>query len=141
MAESSPEQRVELTLKAWRAYRDGDLEGVLSVFHPDVVVHVPIDLANSGTYRGHDEFVRWLAAWLEAWESFDMQIVDAVAVGDRHVVCRVNQTGIGRGSGIEVNQELGWLFEIRDLVTVYIGLFGDFDSALAAAREREDGEA
>jgi hypothetical protein len=50
----------------------------------------------------------------------------------------MEQTGVGRGSGIEVTQRLGWLFEVRDLRTVYIELRGDFDSAVAAAREREE---
>jgi hypothetical protein len=49
----------------------------------------------------------------------------------------MRQTGIGRGSGIEVTGELGWLFEVRDGLATHVELFGDLDSALAAARERE----
>ena len=137
MAASSPEERIALTYAAWEAYSAGDIEGVLRVFDPDLVVHVPVELANSGTYRGHDEFLRWLAVWNEAWESFEMQIVNTVPVGDRQVVSHMSQTGIGRGSGIEVTREMGWLFEVRDGLTVYIELFGDVDSALEAARDRE----
>ena len=143
MAGSSPEERVALAHAAWAAYDAGDIDAILRVFDPDVVVYVPIALANSGTYRGHDEFVRWMAVWNEAWESFEMRIIDMVPVGERHVVSHMRQTGIGRGSGIEVTGELGWLFEVRDGLARYIELFGDFDGALAVAREREglDGDA
>jgi len=140
---SSREERIALARAAWEAYDAGDIDGVLRVFDPDVVVHVPVALANSGTYRGHDEFVRWMAVWNEAWESYEMRIIDMVPVGERHVVTHMSQTGIGRGSGIEVTGDLGWLFEVRDGLATRIELFGDFDSALAAAREREglDGDA
>jgi ketosteroid isomerase-like protein len=137
MAASSSEERVELTRLAWEAYDAGDLERVLEIFDPDVVIHVPAELGNAGTYRGHEEFLRWLAAWNEAWESFGIRVVETVAVGDRHAVSNVSETGIGRGSGVEVTRETGWLFEVRDLRCVYIGLHTDFDTGLAAARERE----
>jgi ketosteroid isomerase-like protein len=137
MAASSPEERIALTHTAWGAYGAGDIDGVLRVLDPDVVVHVPVQLANAGTYRGRDEFVRWLAVWAEAWESYEMRIIDTVPVGQRHVVSHMRQTGIGRGSGIEVTGELGWLFEVRDGLASHVELFGEFDAALAAARERE----
>ena len=128
---------VELVSRAWASYNADDIEGVLQVLDPDVVVHVPVELANSGTYRGHDEFVRWLAVWTEAWESFEMRVVDIVTVGDRHVVSHMNQIGIGRGSGIEVTGELGWLFEVRDGRCVHVGIRPSFEEALGDARERE----
>lgn len=137
MAATSPEERIALAHAAWEAYDAGDIEAVLRVFDPDVVVHVPVELANAGTYRGHDEFVRWLAVWNEAWDSYEMRIIESVPVGERHVVSHMRQTGVGRGSGIEVSGTLGWLFEVHDGLATHIELFGDFDDAVAAARERE----
>jgi ketosteroid isomerase-like protein len=136
--EAAPDERIALTQSAWEAYEAGDIERLLSMLDPEVVVEVPVELGNAGTFRGHDQFVKWLGAWQEAWESFEMQTIGAVAVGDRHVVCDMAQTGVGRGSGIEVNRKMGWLFEFRDGRTVHIELFSEFDSALAAAREREE---
>ena len=137
MAASSAEERVALTQSAWEAYNAGDLDRVLAVLDPEIVVEVPVELANTGTYRGHDEFIRWLGVWLEVWESFEMQDLATIPVGDHHVVSHMRQTGIGRGSGIEVAQELGWVFDFRDGRAVYMTVFGDVDSALVAARERE----
>lgn len=132
---------MELTRLAWEAYNAGDLDRVLGFFDPGVVVHVPTELGNAGTYRGHDEFLRWLAAWNEAWESFDMRVVETVAVGDRHAVSNMSQTGIGRGSGVEVTREMGWMFEVQERRCVYMSLHTDFDTALDAARGREGIEA
>jgi ketosteroid isomerase-like protein len=134
---TSPQERIELTRAAWEAYNAGDLDAVLDYFDRDIVVHVPIELGNAGTYRGHQAFLRWLGAWNEAWESFDIRVVETIAVGDRHAVSNVSQTGIGTGSGVQVTRDMGWVFEVRDRRCVYIGLQTNFDAAVAAARERE----
>jgi hypothetical protein len=63
--------------------------------------------------------------------------VETIAVGNRHAVSNVSQTGIGTGSGVQVTRDMGWVFEVRDRRCVYIGLQTNFDAAVAAARERE----
>ena len=49
--------------------------------------------------RGRDGFVRWLAVWSEAWESYEMRIIDTVPVGERHVVSHMRQTGLVAAAG------------------------------------------
>ena len=136
-AEIGSEDRVAMVRRAWDAYNAGDIEAVLRFFDADVEVYVPTELANAGTYKGHEEFVRWVAAWNDAWESFDTRVIETVPVGERHAVSYVHQTGIGRGSGVEVTRDIGWLYEVRDGRCVHVGLHPSFDSALAVARERE----
>ena len=47
------------------------------------------------------------------------------------------QTGVGKGSGIEVEREATYVYEMRDEKLVYMALFFDHERAVALARERE----
>jgi uncharacterized protein len=133
----SPEDRVGLARYIWEAYDAGDIDAVLEAFHPEIEIHASSELANAGTFRGREEFVRWVAAWNEAWESFRTRVVAMEPVGERHVVVGIHQIGTGRGSGVEVSMDVGYLFELRDGRCVHIGLCPSFEEALAVARERE----
>ena len=53
------------------------------------------------------------------------------------MVARVRASGRGRGSGVEVGQTLAYLYDVREGVCVYLGLYASFDAALDAAGERE----
>ena len=53
------------------------------------------------------------------------------------MISRVTQTGVGKGSGIEVVREATYVYDLRDEKLVYMALFFDHDAALAQARERE----
>ena len=134
---SSAEERIELVRRGFAAYNAGDTEAVFQLLHPEVEIYSSDELMNAGTFRGHEGYLTWVSRWNEAWEDFTNEPEEIEAVGDRHVVARVRATGLGRGSGIEVGQELAYIYDVRDGVCVYLGLHPSFDEALAAARERE----
>src|ERR671911_167997 len=129
-----PEERIELARVAWEAYNAGDIEGVLRILDPDVVVHVPVELANSGTYRGHDGYRRGFGGWVEAFDHLSVDEFELEPVGDRHVVVDARQSGRGRGSGIEVEMRLGYMFELRDGKVVRFHVLHGRDAAIAAAK-------
>jgi ketosteroid isomerase-like protein len=135
--EMSPDDRVALVRRSWDAYNAGEVDSALGLFHPEVEVYGSPQLANPGTFRGVEELLAWIATWNEAWESFRFDELETVAVGQKHAVTRMRQTGVGRGSGVEVSMEVGWLYEIREGRCVHLGLHPSFESALAVARERE----
>jgi hypothetical protein len=65
-------------------------------------------------------------------------LVNVEAVGGRHAVATVNQRGLGKGSGVEIEALSGYLFELGDDETcTFFALYNDPKRALAAARERE----
>jgi ketosteroid isomerase-like protein len=66
---SSPEERVELVRRGYEAYNAGDLDALLDLFDPDIEVWASPDMLNSGSYRGHEGFLRWISQWNEAWEA------------------------------------------------------------------------
>jgi ketosteroid isomerase-like protein len=138
---STPDDRLARVSRTWDLYNAGDFDAALEIFHPDVEVHSSTELANSGSFRGVDELVHWITAWNEAWGSFRLDDLETVPVGEHHAVTRMHQTGIGRGSGVEVSMDAGWLYEIRDGQCVYMAVHPSFEEAIAVARGREGIEA
>ena len=133
----SAERRIELARRGMELYDAGDVEAALASFHPEIEGYSEGGL-NDGHFKGIDGFLRWTAQWNEAWESFTYEVERAEAIGERHVVTIIHQTGTGRDSGIQVDQMAGYVFEVDDDGrTVYFALYLDPERALAAARERE----
>jgi hypothetical protein len=113
--ERDPDREEDLALirAGIEAANRGDIDGLVALFDPEVEFHIAPGLGNAGTYHGHEGFRNGLGGWLEAWESFTIDVVELEPIGERHVVGDVRQLGRGRGSGIEVEMRLGYLWEVR----------------------------
>jgi ketosteroid isomerase-like protein len=133
----SEEDLEGLVRRGWDAYNRGDIDGTVAILSPEVVVHTAPPMANAGTYHGVEGFVTWITQWSEAWDSFRADVVEVETVGDRHVVTHVHQSGVGRGSGIEVSMDSGWVFDVRDGLCVYLGLHPSVEQARTEALARE----
>jgi ketosteroid isomerase-like protein len=134
---TSPDERVELVRRGLQAYNARDTGAVLRLFDPEVEIFSTDELMNAGTFRGHAGYVRWVRNWDEAWEDFQNTPEEIIAVGEHHVVARVRASGRGRGSGVEVGQMVGYVYEVREGLCVYMGLHPSFEEAVTVARERE----
>jgi uncharacterized protein len=131
------QRNVELARQGMEAYNQGDLGKLVELLAPDVMIYSPPTLANAGTYRGRDGFAQWVQNWDEAWESFEIEINEAAPLGDRFVLVDVHQRGRGRGSGVPVEREATYAFELRDGAITYISVHPDHESAVADARDRD----
>jgi ketosteroid isomerase-like protein len=134
---TSAEDRVELVRRGFQAYNARDTGGVFRLLDPDVEIYSTAELMNPGTFHGHEGYLRWIRQWDEAWEDFQNVPEEIQVVGERHAVARVRASGRGRGSGVEVGQTVGYLYDVREGACVYLGLYASFEAALDAARERE----
>ena len=134
---TSAEDRIELVRRGFQAYNARDAGAVFRLLDPDVEIYSTDELMNPGTFHGHEGYLRWIGQWEEAWEDFQNVPEEIQAVGERHAVARVRASGRGRGSGVEVGQTVGYLYDVREGVCVYLGLYGSFEAALGAARDRE----
>ncbi len=119
------------------AFRRGDIDEVLALLHEDIEVYLPTEFPNSGTYRGHDGYRQWLGQWLEAWEAFDLEMVQIESVGQTHVVARTHQTARGKGSGIPVEMWIAYMWDIRDGQAIALHLYGTPEEAIEVAERRE----
>jgi ketosteroid isomerase-like protein len=133
------ERDLQLVREGFDAFRRGDIDALLAILDEDVEVFMPPDLPNSGTYRGHSGYRKWVAQWLEAWDDFTPTITRVEPVGNRHVLARVHQTARGKGSGIEVEMDIAYLFDVRDGRAAAMHLYVTPDEAVEVALEREGG--
>jgi ketosteroid isomerase-like protein len=145
MSDVSEAQRhnIELVRTAVDAFGRGpDSEQLLALMDADVEIFLPGDLPNSGTFRGRDGYLDWVHQWLEAWEGFSIELAQVEPVGERHAAALVRQTATGRGSGIPVEMEIGYMFEVRGDRVAAMHLYATPDEAreVAERRERESPE-
>ena len=132
------QENVELVRRGYEAMNAGDVETALAMFDRDVEVHLAKDAGTvwgldfEETYRGVDGFVQFLSRLSDAWEEFRWEPTEYFDAGDR-VVVYIQMTARGRGSGIEVQQEMTHLCDIRDRKLVRHETFFDRDAALEAA--------
>lgn len=133
----SREVRETLARGGMEAFNDGDVPRMLAALAGDIEVYASPEMANAGTFHGHDGFVRWITAWTDAWEEISAEVTDTIAVGDRHFVTAVHQEGRGR-EGIELAMELAFLFDVGDDdLCHFLAMVPTPEEAVRLAEERE----
>jgi ketosteroid isomerase-like protein len=131
--------REKLARRGFEAFNAADISAILELLAEDIEVFSSPELANPGTFHGHDGYLTWIRPWNEAWEGLEMQVTATTPVGDRHVVAEVHQTGRGR-AGIEVTMDVAFLFDVNDEgMATFLALLPDREQAVAVAEEREAG--
>ena len=129
--------RIAILREGLIAWEQGDWETAIQMIDPKIEVYAPPEVGNPGTFHGIDGFLTWTQAWYEAWETFQQDLLSLEPFGERHVVCKVMQHGVGKGSGIQVDRQATWVYELGEDRLLYMALFFDHDAALALAHERE----
>jgi SnoaL-like protein len=97
---------------AGRLDRPGEME---ERWHEDLVIQQsPEFLDTEGTFEGYGGLEAMNRELLESWQGmvWEPQQVEPLG-GDRYLV-RVKVSGRGRGSGIEMERELGHIVTLRD---------------------------
>ena len=131
--------KVALVRAGIDASNRGDTDALLGVLDPEVEFHIAPGLGNAGTYHRHDGFLEGMGGWLEAWDDFTIDSAELETVGERHVVGDIRQSARGRGSGVEVEMRLGYMWEVRRGRAVRLHILPDRDAAVGAARSAETG--
>jgi ketosteroid isomerase-like protein len=75
------QENVELTRRAFEAFKDRDLDGLLGILDDDVEAF-PILAGMEGGYRGHDGIRRWWTGLLGTFPAFRAEIVELHDHGD-----------------------------------------------------------
>jgi ketosteroid isomerase-like protein len=125
---------VERTRQGFEAFNRGDMEAVVKFLHPEVEIHASADVGEPGTYHGRDGFLVWNQVWMEAWQDFQVELEEIEELDEENILVHVVQSGRGRGSGLDVSQRVTYLFTVRDGHAARLHIYGDRDSAVAAAR-------
>ena len=87
-------------------------------------------------YQGREAVINAFREWLESFSEYYNEPLDFIEVGDRVVVPN-RQWGIGSTSGIAVEDEFSWVYEIRDNQMARVVEYDTLEGALEAAGPKE----
>lgn len=130
-----PEENIERVRRGFDALRADDIEGMLTVVHPEVEV-IPLSgkLVERRVYRGHEGVREWDRGRRETWD-LEFRPREFEAIGDC-VVVDGTVVSRGAGSGLELDTPVSWVFEFRDGLIDRLEAFLDRSEAIAAAQRR-----
>ena len=120
---------VRNALAQWNAHSDVTEQAFSEFAHPDMVLDLTSNVLNPATYEGFDGFVRFAEQVGEAWAEFRMEPEEVFERGDV-VVVLVRAVGKGRGSGVEVDDAVAMVAEVRDGLIAMMKVEPDREAAL-----------
>ena len=122
-------KRVRDAFERWNA---GDRESLLDEIHPEVEIRVASSEVLGGRpYRGHKGFRAWNVAMEESFEVW--QVHPEVFREADDVVLTLGRMHLrGRASGVELDQETGWVIEFREDKMFRLEAFLSHDEAVEA---------
>jgi ketosteroid isomerase-like protein len=134
------ESNLELVRQGFEAMRDGDPEAIMPFIHPEFEVTTPPQLAaEPDTYRGPDGIRRYFESFYEAMDRVSFVAEEFIPVGDLVVVESVLHTR-GRTTGLEAEQRVALVYELKDGKAYRISVYATVDEAMAAAESRSGGD-
>lgn len=101
---------VRRAFERWNTDRDTFIE----IVHPEVEISVASTAVTGGVpFRGHDGFRRWVATMEESFEVWELCPQTFEERGESVLVLG-SMCVRGRGSGLELDQEVGWIVDLRN---------------------------
>jgi ketosteroid isomerase-like protein len=127
---------IEVVRAAFEAYTAGDGERALDYFHPDGQLDLSIR-GDVGVATGRQKIRESTTEWVESWDDYTEDLEEIRDLGGV-LLAVTTQRGRGKGSGIEISNQWGFLVEVRDGLIASVTGYRDVDSALAAASASQD---
>ena len=122
------QENVEIVRELWDAYSRGNIDRVIALSDPYVVL-VTLE---EGPLYGPDAVRANYARWMEAWREEPETTVEEVIGSGDHVIVIACFRGRGRGSGVRVAQRLYEVYTLRNGKVLRVDEFSDRDQALEA---------
>jgi ketosteroid isomerase-like protein len=129
----SPEN-ADVIRAQFEATNEQDWKRAMSFYADDVVLVVDSFGHLNGTVEGSKAVGEWFGSWFSTFEpGYHFSLDDLRDLGGGRVFMVASHHGRGRGSGVEVGTESGYIYTVRDGKIVRLELFGKPADALAAA--------
>lgn len=129
-----PSRNVELVRESFEAVNRGDVKWLIEHSAPDIELHGRGVTGEPVLYTGPEGIREYFRDMAESWQSFHAVPEDLREAGDR-VVAIANRRLRGRGSGLEVEDKIGIVYELRDGRVIRISGYRDVAEALADAEK------
>jgi len=107
------QDNVDVIESAWKAFRKGDIETVLTYFAESAEIVAPESLPWGGTYEGPEGMRTFLARSLEHFTEFKAVPEKVLGADDNHVIVVARNTGRTK-AGNRFEQRVVWVYQLRD---------------------------
>ena len=132
-AEAVIRQNIGAIKQAYAAVGEGDLDSMLDIIDPDVVLRDRPEAPDPTTYHGHEGVRKALASSDETFEGFELRPEEFIVAGD-YVIVVLRMRGTGRGSGVTVEERIAHQWRVRGGKVVALQVYSDPDDAVRDAR-------
>jgi ketosteroid isomerase-like protein len=132
-ARPATSKNVAAIRRLYELFVDGRIEEAKALLDPDIYWAEPDEGPDQRVVLGRDAALGALNEWLEAWQGYEIEMIEALdAPGDR-VFQAIRQRATGAVSGVPLEGELFQVWWLRDGVPVRMEMFFDRDRARAVA--------
>ena len=131
------ERNVEQIKDAFARWNSGVRDVDYDTIDPEVELYTPLGSTRGGPYLGHDGFRQWLKDIVEHFEVWELRVGEWRPLEDGRLLGLGTIHAKGRGSGLELDQELAWLFAFRDEKLIRYDAFYSAEEGLRAAGLRD----
>ncbi|HXF00959.1 MAG TPA: nuclear transport factor 2 family protein [Solirubrobacterales bacterium] len=123
------QEKVEIVRQGFEAFERGELEALLDLFADDVTTYRADP--DGATYDGKAGFLDATADWTEDFSDWRVLPQEFVDLGDR-VLVRVRQMAQGKSSGVRVEEDFWFLFEVSGTEVSKLSFYSRQADALEA---------
>jgi ketosteroid isomerase-like protein len=126
------QENVELVRDLFKQWSAGNYEYFIEAAQPDVELFSRFASLGGEPYRGAEGVWEWIAEIELTFGRFQVRTNEIRDLGDR--VLALGAINLeGKASGIEIEQPMGWLFELRDGKLMRMFFYSSHAEALEAA--------
>jgi ketosteroid isomerase-like protein len=130
------QENVELVREGFARWNQGDYALFFNSTAPDIELLSRFGSLTGEPYRGHRGVREWLADLQQSFERFDLWLDEVRDLGD--AVLALGGINLrARGSGLDLKEPMGWVFEFRDGLVTRMQFYAQPAQALEAVGLRE----
>lgn len=114
------QENVEIVRAAFEAWNAGELQDVLSHFHPELVYHPRADEPDPSPHVGRDAYERLVYGFVDSFSEVTFEVLELIDVGD-HVIASTVLHAVLRGHGSAsagVGDTYVFVYKLRDGLVV-----------------------
>ena len=129
------QENVEIVRSGYAQFAaNGDL--AVSLMSPDFVWDMSTFLGwpEQQLYHGADGTREFLAAWLECWDDWKLEVEGLHDAGDK-IVAIVRQTARSKATGLPVDMVFAQVWTVRDGRQTRMQMYAEPDEAMRAVRD------
>jgi ketosteroid isomerase-like protein len=129
---SVEERNLQVIAEVGRRWNSGEHEGLLDLYHDDIVMTAAPNWIDSGPWVGKEQVAANQREWAGAWEKIEMVMHRVEAAGDK-VVAIGEWHSRGAASGVGGTTPVVIVFTLEDGLVTKFDWLEDADDALSLA--------